>query len=87
MSRYKTHIKYEGYIKRMLDEIAKFTNNEHKQLPQNFDYNAIKALSNEVTEQLNLFQPTTIGEASRISGITPSAISILLVWLKSQKIE
>ena len=81
----QTQIKYEGYIKRTLDEVAKLTSNDNKQLPENFDYSSIKALSNEVIQKLNLFKPTTIGEASRISGITPSAISILLVWLKSQK--
>ena len=82
----QTQIKYEGYIKRTLDEITKLSSNDTKKLPENFDYSAIRSLSNEVVQKLNLFKPTTIGEASRISGITPSAISILLVWLKSQKI-
>jgi tRNA uridine 5-carboxymethylaminomethyl modification enzyme len=79
-------IKYEGYIKRTLDEIAKISNNDNKKLPLDFDYNTILALSAEVRQKLNKHKPTTIGQASRISGVTPSAISILLVWLKTYKI-
>jgi tRNA uridine 5-carboxymethylaminomethyl modification enzyme len=80
-------IKYEGYIKRTLDEIAKINANEDKKLPANVDYDTIKALSAEVRQKLNHFQPATIGGASRISGVTPSAISILLVWLKTYNLK
>ena len=77
-------IKYEGYIHRQQDEIAKQQRNEQTRLPQKFDYKAVKGLSNEVIVKLNQSQPETVGQASRISGITPAAISLLLVYLKKQ---
>ena len=77
-------IKYEGYIHRQQDEIAKQQRNEQTRLPQQFDYKAVKGLSNEVIVKLNQSQPETVGQASRISGITPAAISLLLVYLKKQ---
>ncbi|MEH8017057.1 tRNA uridine-5-carboxymethylaminomethyl(34) synthesis enzyme MnmG [Rheinheimera muenzenbergensis] len=77
-------IKYEGYIHRQQDEIAKQQRNEQTLLPQQFDYKAVKGLSNEVIVKLNQTQPETVGQASRISGITPAAISLLLVYLKKQ---
>ncbi|MBU2112248.1 MAG: tRNA uridine-5-carboxymethylaminomethyl(34) synthesis enzyme MnmG [Gammaproteobacteria bacterium] len=77
-------IKYEGYIHRQQDEIAKQQRNEQTLLPQQFDYKAVKGLSNEVVVKLNQTQPQTVGQASRISGITPAAISLLLVYLKKQ---
>ncbi|SNY48974.1 tRNA uridine 5-carboxymethylaminomethyl modification enzyme [Arsukibacterium tuosuense] len=77
-------IKYEGYINRQQDEIAKQQRNEATKLPETFDYTAVKGLSNEVIMKLNQSQPATVGQASRISGITPAAISLLLVYLKKQ---
>lgn len=77
-------IKYEGYINRQQDEIAKQERNEQTLLPQNFDYKVVKGLSNEVVLKLNQAQPQTVGQATRISGITPAAISLLLVYLKKQ---
>ncbi len=77
-------IKYEGYINRQQDEIAKQQRNEQTLLPQQFDYKSVKGLSNEVIVKLNQTQPQTVGQASRISGITPAAISLLLVYLKKQ---
>ncbi|MFT4925181.1 MAG: tRNA uridine 5-carboxymethylaminomethyl modification enzyme [Phenylobacterium sp.] len=77
-------IKYAGYIDRQLDEIEKQQRNENTQLPANFDYAGVKSLSNEVRAKLNDAQPETIGKASRISGVTPAAISLLLVSLKKQ---
>ena len=77
-------IKYEGYINRQQDEIAKQQRNEATRLPDSFDYTAVKGLSNEVIMKLNQSQPATVGQASRISGITPAAISVLLVYLKKQ---
>ena len=77
-------IKYEGYIHRQQDEIAKQLRNEQTLLPQQFDYKQVKGLSNEVIVKLNQTQPQTVGQASRISGITPAAISLLLVYLKKQ---
>ncbi len=77
-------IKYEGYINRQQDEIAKHERNETTRLPEKFDYSVVKGLSNEVVLKLNQSQPETVGQASRISGITPAAISLLLVYLKKQ---
>ncbi len=75
-------VKYEGYLKRELEDIKKNQSNESTLLPLKFDYSSIPALSNEVAQKLNQFKPETIGMASRISGVTPAAISILLVHLK-----
>ena len=75
-------IKYAGYIDRQLDEIAKKKRNEDTKIPIDFDYQQISGLSNEVVAKLKDARPETIGKASRISGITPAAISLLLVNLK-----
>lgn len=75
-------VKYEGYIVRQKDEIEKQQRNENTLLPHDLDYRQVFGLSNEVTAKLNDHKPLSIGQASRISGITPAAISILLVWLK-----
>jgi len=75
-------IKYEGYIKRQLEQIKKFKNLESKKIPEDFDYDLVQGLSNEVREKLKKIKPTTLGQASRISGITPAAISILSIYLK-----
>lgn len=77
-------IKYEGYISRQQGEIEKQLRNENAVLPSDLDYRQISGLSNEVSAKLNDHKPSSIGQASRISGITPAAISILLVWLKKQ---
>ena len=74
--------KYAGYIDRQLDEIAKKKRNEDTLIPIDFDYKQISGLSNEVVAKLTDARPETIGKASRISGITPAAISLLLVYLK-----
>ena len=75
-------VKYQGYIENELDEIQKQLRNEETYLPANFDYSGIPGLSTEIVMKLNDFQPETIGKASRISGVTPAAISILLIHLK-----
>ncbi|MCW8834057.1 MAG: tRNA uridine-5-carboxymethylaminomethyl(34) synthesis enzyme MnmG [Colwellia sp.] len=74
--------KYAGYIDRQLDDIAKKKRNEDTLIPADFDYQQISGLSNEVVAKLKDARPETIGKASRISGITPAAISLLLVFLK-----
>jgi len=81
----ENQIKYEGYIKRQLDEIEKYRKNEDTHLSADIDYTEIKALSNEVRQKLNEQKPETIGQASRIQGVTPASISILLVFLKTYK--
>lgn len=77
-------VKYEGYISRQQEEIEKKQRNENAALPIDLDYKQVSGLSNEVIAKLNDHKPTSIGQASRISGVTPAAISILLVWLKKQ---
>ncbi len=81
----ENQIKYAGYIKRQLEEIEKYRKNENTSLPEKMDYSVIKALSAEVIQKLNDHQPETIGQASRLQGITPASISILLVYLKTYK--
>ena len=81
----ENQIKYAGYIKRQKDEIEKYRKNEDTMLPANMDYQAIKALSAEVRQKLTQHLPETIGQASRIQGVTPASISILLVYLKTYK--
>ncbi|MFT6193189.1 MAG: tRNA uridine 5-carboxymethylaminomethyl modification enzyme [Cognaticolwellia sp.] len=75
-------IKYAGYIDRQLDEIAKKKRHENTLIPIDYDFSQISGLSNEVVAKLSDARPETIGKASRISGITPAAISLLLVYLK-----
>jgi len=77
-------IKYAGYIKRQSEEIKRHLKNENTFLPPIFDYNKIKGLSSEVIKKLNDYKPISIGQASRISGVTPAAISILLIYMKKE---
>lgn len=77
-------IKYAGYIERQKDEIERTQRNENTLLPIDLDYSVISGLSNEVVAKLESARPETVGKASRISGITPAAISLLLVHLKKQ---
>jgi len=74
-------IKYEGYIEREEEQAAKLSRLEDLKIPQNTEYQHIKSLSSEAVEKLNRIKPATIGQATRISGITPSDISVLLVHL------
>jgi len=74
--------KYEGYIERQREEVARRREFEDLQLPADLDYRRVSGLSSEVQQKLSRFRPETIGQASRISGITPAAISLLLVHLK-----
>nr|XP_061807100.1 tRNA uridine 5-carboxymethylaminomethyl modification enzyme MnmG-like [Nerophis lumbriciformis] len=74
--------RYEGYLKRQGEEIQRLRANEDKAIPDNLDYAVVRGLSAEVTEKLSLARPQTIGRAGRISGVTPAAISLLLVHLK-----
>jgi len=74
--------KYQGYIDRQIDEVARSRGQENTKLPSNLDYRDIHGLPIEAQQKLNAHKPETIGQASRISGITPAAISLLLVYLK-----
>ena len=72
-------IKYEGYIKRQLQQVEQFGKLENKKLYENFDYSEVNSLRREAVQKLNKVQPATIGQASRISGVSPADISVLLV--------
>lgn len=78
----EVQVKYQGYIERQLQEVDKFKRLEARRIPENLDYRSIPGLSNEVRERLLTIRPTSIGQASRISGVTPAALSILLVYLE-----
>ncbi|WP_422667475.1 tRNA uridine-5-carboxymethylaminomethyl(34) synthesis enzyme MnmG [Buchnera aphidicola] len=83
----ENQIKYEGYIKRQLEEIQRHIKNENTFLSPSCDYNKIQGLSFEVASKLNDVKPMSIGQASRIPGITPAAISILLIHLKKESYQ
>ena len=72
-------IKYEGYIKRQMQQVAQFKKLKDKKLPEDFDYSEVNSLRREAVQKLNKVQPATIGQASRISGVSPADISVLLV--------
>jgi tRNA uridine 5-carboxymethylaminomethyl modification enzyme len=75
-------IKYEGYIERQLKEIEKFRNLERIKIPENFDFSNVHGLSNELKEKLSAVRPVSLGQASRIDGMTPAAVSVLMIALK-----
>jgi tRNA uridine 5-carboxymethylaminomethyl modification enzyme len=77
--------KYQGYLQRQEGEVKKFKNLEKIKIPPGFDYQDIPGLSNEIRQNLREIQPTSLGQASRISGMTPAALSILMVYLKRIK--
>ncbi len=79
----ETQLKYAGYIERQQQEVDRQKKHETTGLPADFDYKTVKGLSTEVCEKLNQHQPGTIGQASRIPGVTPAAISLLLIHLKN----
>ena len=75
-------IKYEGYIQRQVRQVEKFKKLEKKLIPTSFDYDMVSGFSHEVREKFNRVRPETVGQASRISGVTPAAISLLLVAIE-----
>ncbi|MBR2046801.1 MAG: tRNA uridine-5-carboxymethylaminomethyl(34) synthesis enzyme MnmG [Agathobacter sp.] len=78
-------IKYDGYIKRQIKQVEQFKRLEKKKLPQNFDYAEINGLRIEAVQKLNKYQPLNIGQASRISGVSPADTSVILVYLEQLK--
>jgi len=79
----ETEIKYEGYIHRQLKEIEKFKNMERMKIPDSFDFNRVHGLSNELKEKLSAVMPSSLGQASRIDGITPAGLSVIMVAIKA----
>jgi tRNA uridine 5-carboxymethylaminomethyl modification enzyme len=83
LDRIEIETKYEGYIKRQDDQIRLFRQSEEIRIPPSFDYSSAKSISKEGREKLELIRPATLGQASRISGVTPADLSVLLVSLKA----
>ena len=79
--------RYDGYIRRQRDEIARTLEHEDKALPDDLDYAAVRGLSTEVREKLELRRPASVGQAARVAGVTPVAISLLLVHLKKRELS
>lgn len=79
------NLKYAGYIKRQMQQVTQFKKLEKKKLPVNFDYSVVQSLRLEAVQKLNLYQPANIGQASRISGVSPADISVLMVYLEQMK--
>lgn len=75
-------IKYDGYIKRQMKQVKEFKKLENKKLPEHFNYDQVNSLRIEAKQKLNLYQPVSVGQASRISGVSPADISVLLVYLE-----
>ncbi len=83
LEQVEIEIKYEGYIKKQLAEIEKFKNMEKINIPENFNFSQVHGLSNELKEKLSDISPASLGQASRIAGITPAAISVLMIALRA----
>lgn len=83
--RVETEIKYAGYVKRQFDEAAKQLKSENTRLPEDIDYKSIKGLRLEAAEKLAKVRPASIGQASRISGVSPADITVLMIWLGIKK--
>jgi len=81
----ENHVKYEGFIERQLREIGRMQKIERIKIPETTDYSCINSLSAEIIEKLSRVKPINLGQASRISGITPAAISILMVWIEKMR--
>ena len=79
------HIKYDGYIRRQQKQVEQFQKLENKKLPENLDYDEIPSLRTEARQKLKMVKPLSVGQASRISGVSPADISVLLVWLEQRK--
>lgn len=79
------HIKYEGYIKRQLKQVEQFKKFESKKIPENFDYDDVSSLRIEARQKLKEYRPVNIGQASRISGVSPADVSVLLVYMEQMK--
>ena len=78
-------VKYEGYIKRQKEEVGKLRKYENMKIPETFEYGNIPGLSNEIVQKLSRIKPESVGQASRVSGITPAAISVLLVYIRKTR--
>lgn len=87
ISQIEMDAKYEGYIKRQKEQIDKFKKLENLRIPESFSYKDIPGLSREIVQKLSDVRPGSLGQASRVSGITPAAVSVLMVYLKRDSIQ
>ena len=81
----EAYVKYEGYIKRQKIDIERLQRNENTSIPQTLDYESVVGLSNEVKQKLSEAKPESLARASRLPGVTPAAISLLMVHLKKER--
>ena len=85
LERAETDAKYEGYLKKGLEQIEKAKKLDERRIPQDIDYDEVKGLRNEAQEKLKRIRPENIGQASRISGVNPADIAVLMVYLSVAK--
>jgi len=85
LKRIEIEVKYQGYLERQMREIEKFNKLEKESIPADFDFDFCKGLKKEASEKLKRLCPATVGQASRISGISPGDITVLLIYLKKYK--
>ena len=85
VTQLEVQIKYEGYINKQLAQIERFKKLEDKRLPQNMGYNLVEGLRIEACQKLNQIKPESVGQASRISGVSPADINVLLIYLEKKR--
>ena len=85
VTQLEVQIKYEGYIRKQLQQIARFKKLENRQLSEELDYQEIEGLRIEAVQKLNQIKPSSVGQASRISGVSPADINVLLVYLEKRR--
>jgi len=78
-------IKYDGYIRRQLKQVEQFQKLEQKKIPEDLDYDKVPSLRLEAVQKLKAFRPISMGQASRISGVSPADLSVLLIYLEQKK--
>ena len=81
----EVRIKYEGYIQRQKDDVIRFKKKEQRAIPKNIEYTKIKGLRIEAMQKLDKFKPKSLGQASRISGVSPADIDVLMIYMEAQK--
>ena len=82
-----TEIKYKGYLQKQQEQIDRMKKAEEVELPQNFDYSTLKGLRLEAIQKLNKFQPETLGQASRISGVSPADVQLLTIYFVKKGVK
>ncbi|MEG0663390.1 MAG: tRNA uridine-5-carboxymethylaminomethyl(34) synthesis enzyme MnmG, partial [Anaerovoracaceae bacterium] len=85
IAQLQVQIKYQGYIGKQLAQIEKFKKMEDKKLPETLDYSEIESLRLEARQKLNAIKPISLGQAARISGVSPSDVNVLLIFLEKEK--